>query len=160
MDITIKTRTFEIEALEYLNKHCSCPDLYKGKKYPGFQWAVHLAADSEIDWTRYAKIRLENYFTEKGVDENVPKVTHLTADSDEYAKVAQSIKEHFGLTKLQNAYAIRCIIKYAVALLKEDTAAKAENVVIPEAKIDAICKNQLLILEKLEEIAELLKRDI
>ena len=43
---------------------------------------------------------------------------------------------------------------------KEDTAAKAENVVIPEAKIDAICKNQLLILEKLEEIAELLKKDI
>lgn len=162
MDIVLKAKSVDIEALEYLNEHFPCPDLYKGKKHPGFQWAVTLAANTErIEWKLYTRIKLENYFT--GDDfQNVPAVTHLTTDSEAYAKVANSIKEYFQLTRLQNAYCIRTIIKFAVAILKnknETADTKSENITVLESRLNAICENQQLILKKLEILTEMLKTE-
>lgn len=152
MDLTIKAKPFELEALEYLNQNSPCLDLYKGKKYPGFQWAVTLAAEIDtIEWKRYSKIKLENYFTGESF-ENSSEVTHLAVDEEAYGNVATSIKEYFNLTRVQNAFVIRCVLKYAVSVLKNE---KEDDIL----KLNFFCKNQLLILEKLEEIIELLKND-
>ena len=157
MDIVFKAKSVDIQALEYLNDHCPSPDLYKGKKYPGFQWAVTLAAEAEkIEWKRYSKMKLDDYFT--GDVHNIPPVTHLTCDGEAYANVANYIQQYYQLTKLQNAYCIRCIIKFAVATLKnEGSDTKSENISVLESKLNAIYEGQLLILDKLDTIAELLK---
>lgn len=160
MDIVLKAKSVDIQALEYLNEYCPYPDYYTGKKYPGFQWAVTLAANTEkIEWELYTRIKLENYFT--GDDfQNIPAVTHLTSDSEAYAKVANSIKDYFQITRLQNAYCIRSIIKFAVATLKNEAAdTKSENITVLESRLMRICENQQLILKKLGILTEMLKNE-
>lgn len=114
MDLTIKAKTFELEALEFLNKRA--PEVYKGKKH-GFYWAAHEAnlCKDDIDWEKVAKVRLENYFSGDSYEEKIPPITHLTADEEDYENLAQSMKKQFELKRsVQKAYCIRNILKWAV----------------------------------------------
>ena len=114
MDLTIKAKAFEIEALDYLDQ--GAPEIYKGKRC-GLYWAVHevAAIAEDIDWEECARIRLENYFSGKQYEDNIPPITHLMAEEEEYKKIACSMEKQFGLKRpIQKAYCIRNIIKYAV----------------------------------------------
>lgn len=114
MDITIKARAFEIEALEYLDQRA--PEMYKGKKH-GLYWGVHEVArvTDQVDWKRISQIRLEKFFSGKQYEDKIPPITHLTVEEDEYEKIARSMEKQFELKRpIQKAYCIRNVLKYAV----------------------------------------------
>lgn len=162
MDLIIKAKAFELEALEYINRRA--PEMYKGKKH-GFYWAVHEARNAKetIDWKRISRVRLEDYFTGLSYKEQIPVVTHLTAEKEEYEDLAQMMKMQFELKRtVQMAYCIRNILKWAVLNYYQEDVVKESFFADKTIKIDAFSKlntdEKLVVLYKeLMEIKEEIK---
>lgn len=153
MDLTIKAKAFELEALDYINERA--PEMYKGKKH-GFYWAVHEArlAKDTIDWKKVSRVRLENYFTGSKY-EHLPLITHLTAEEEDYMELAHAMEVQFKLKRaVQKAYCIRNILKWAVMNnhVVENNCSQERDVSLEDFKKLSIDEKLLTIYKELKEI--------
>lgn len=120
MDIPIKAKSYELEAVAKLND--TAPEIYKGKN-PGFYWAAHQASlqANKIDWRKVAEYRLDKLFTDESYDNSSPIVSHLTLDDEDYKKTSEVMTEQFELKRpVQKAYCARNIIKWAIMNLEKE----------------------------------------
>ncbi len=60
-------------------------------------WAVHDAAiiADDIDWGILDITISRKYFTGKHYEDKIPPITHLTAEEDEYEKIARGMERQF-----------------------------------------------------------------
>lgn len=114
MDIPIKLKPYELEALNYLN--IASPEVYQGKN-SGFLWYLRKAAclKGKIEWEKIAAFKLEKIFSGEGFEEQALLVNHLTGDDQDYNIVADDISLAFSLKRpVQKAYLARNILKWGV----------------------------------------------
>lgn len=164
MNLTIKLRPYELEALEYLDN--KAPQTNKSKR-PGIFWAVHEASDAieleeNLDWNSISRIRIDSYFSGEKYEDSA--IIHLTVGDDEYETVAAHMQNHFNLTRpIQKAYCIRNIIKYALfkyAEVATEVRTVESNENIEEFKTYPIEKKLEAIYEELVRLRAIVDKSI
>lgn len=158
MDLILKGKGFELEAIDAINDNGL--EIYKGKNN-GFHWALHEVNrnKAEIDFHEVAKLKLEKYYDGAGYEERVGINTHLTADDEEFKELFDFVREYFTLNKLQKAYLIRIVIKWAVIQLHNKENSDMTEIQLEEKQLLMEEFKKLDTDQKLVCIYELLMDD-
>ncbi len=127
MDLVFKAKSYELEAIDFLNKNA--PDIYQGKN-KGFYWAMHEAYLNRktTEFQNIAKIKIERYFSGAGYEDKAGIITHVTGDDKEFEALTTYLEEVFGLQRsIQKSFFIRTILKYGIYSLKGVDKIYSEN---------------------------------
>ena len=108
-----------------------------------------------IPWDRVARIRYEDYVP-KEEHAGEAEIIHLSCDQQSLVDVMISIKSFFSLQKIQKAYAIRMILRFALKEIEEQEKAKKVEEENMTTSLDLEAFRALDTEEKLVEIYRLL----
>lgn len=150
MDLTIKATPAEKAVLAYIDAHVSGNN--PSGKSAFFIYTANAASANYIPWDRVSRIRYEDYVKEKY--EGQPEIIHLSCDQDSFMNVMNSIKSFFSLQKIQKAYAVRMILRFALKEIEEQERAKKNEKMTTSLDLDAF--RALDTDEKLVQIYRLL----
>lgn len=154
MDITFKASPVEKAVLSYIDAHVSGNN--PSGKSAFFMYAANAASANYIQWDRVSRIRYEDYVPKEEYESRQAEILHLSCDQDSFMNVMNSIKSFFSLQKIQKAYAVRMILRYALKVIEEQERAKREEDENLTTLLDLDDFRALSIDEKLVEIYRLL----
>ena len=154
MDITFKATPVEKAALSFIDAHVSGNN--PSGKSAFFMYAANAASANYIQWDRVSRIRYEDYVPKEEYESRQAEILHLSCDQDSFMNVMNSIKSFFSLQKIQKAYAIRMILRFALKEIEEQEKAKKVEEENMTTLLDLDDFRALSIDEKLVEIYRLL----